>query len=133
MNGPADVWERVLAHITTADPAHDLNTAHEACGRWAGDRGRLALILRHADGSAERWTFFDLDRAAARLARAFHDAGLRPGDRIAALLSRQIETWITALAAWRSGLVYVPLFVGFGTEALLQRLGPAAPSAVVVD
>jgi acetyl-CoA synthetase len=126
------VWERVVAGLDQ-DPAEGLNTARECCERHAGDRGRLALIARDGDGRSERWTYFDLARAAARAARMFADAGLRPGDRVAAVLSRQIEAWIAALGAWRSGLVYVPLFSGFGPEALAQRLGPAEPSAVVVD
>lgn len=128
-----ETWSRVIADLATDDPARAFNLAHEACGRYASDRGRLALIVRNADGTSERWTFFELDRAAARVAAAFADAGLRPGDRVAAVLSRQIETWITAMAVWRAGLVYVPLFVGFGTEALLQRLAPTAPAAVVID
>ncbi|HEY4094527.1 MAG TPA: AMP-binding protein [Baekduia sp.] len=126
-----EVWEHIVARLD-GDPAAGLNTAWECCGRWAGDRGRLALIQRNADGTSARFTFYDLDRAAARAARMFADAGLRPGDRVAAVLSRQPEAWITALAAWRSGLVLVPLFYGFGTEALAQRLRPSAPRAIVV-
>jgi len=59
-------------------------------------------------------------------------AGLRRGDRVAAVLSRQIETWIVALAAWRSGLVYVPLFCGFGTDALAYRLTSSGAKLIVV-
>ena len=129
---PDAVWADVVEGLDQ-DPAEGLNTARECCERHARDRGRLALIVRDADGGSERWTYFDLARAASRAARMFADAGLRPGDRVAAVLSRQVEAWIAALAAWRSGLVYVPLFCGFGPEALAQRLAPAEPSAVVVD
>ena len=110
-----------------------LNTAHEVCDRWARDRGRLALAIRHADGSAERWTFAELSAASMRVARALAALGLGPGDRVAALVTRQVEAWIGALAAWRAGIVYVPLFVGFGPDALAQRLTAAEPAAVFVD
>jgi acetyl-CoA synthetase len=63
----------------------------------------------------------------------FAAMGLRRGDRVAAVVSRQVEAWICALAAWRSGLVYVPLFYGFGTEALAARLRPAEAKALLVD
>ncbi|WP_214371006.1 AMP-binding protein [Pseudonocardia sp. H11422] len=126
------VWDQVEAGLST-DPAEELNTAQEACGRYAAERGRLALIVRHADGSSERWTYRELDRAAAQAARMFAGAGLRPGDRVAGLLSRQVESWIVALAAWRSGLVYVPLFCGFGTDALAYRLRSSRAALVVVD
>ncbi len=110
-----------------------INTAHEACDRWARDRARLALIVRDPDGGSERWTFAELSAASMRMAAALRGMGLERGDRVAALLTRQIEAWIGALAAWRAGLVYLPLFVGFGADALAQRLGAGEPGAVLVD
>jgi acetyl-CoA synthetase len=130
---PAErVWHEVEAGVSR-DPATGLNTAHEVCGRYAGEAGRLALVVRRADGSAQRWTYRDLDRAAARAAAVFARAGLRRGDRVAGVLSRQAESWITALAAWRSGLVYVPLFCGFGVDALALRLRASGARLVVAD
>lgn len=129
---PDQVWAQVEAGLSQ-DPATGLNTAHEACGRYTAERGRLALIVRHADGTSERWTYRELYHAAAKTARMFARAGLRPGDRVAGLLSRQVESWIVTLAAWRSGLVYVPLFCGFGTDALVYRLRSSGAKLMVVD
>ena len=126
------VWSSVIANLDQ-DPREGLNTARECCERFASDRGRLALVVRHADGRSERWTYFELARESARAARMFDAMGLRRGDRVAAVVSRQVEAWICALAAWRSGLVYVPLFYGFGTEALAARLRPAEAKALLVD
>lgn len=127
----AAIWRRIESGLS-CDPAESLNTAQEACGRFGQERGRLALIVRHADGTSERWTYRELDRASAKTSRMFARAGLRRGDRVAGLLSRQIESWIVALAAWRSGLVYVPLFCGFGTDALVYRLRSSSAKVVVV-
>jgi acetyl-CoA synthetase len=127
-----EVWRQITESLTQ-DPDRHLNTFQEACGRWAADRSKLALIMRDEDGSSERWTYHELAREAARASRVFAEAGLRPGDRVAAVLTRQIEAWICALAAWRSGLVYVPLFVGFGGDALAARLSASNAGAVVVD
>jgi len=110
-----------------------LNTAHECADRWARDRARIALIVRHPDGSSERWTFADLARASSKLATAWRAAGLKRGDRVAALVGQQVEASIAALAAWRAGFVYMPLFVGFGPDALAQRLNGGEPAAIVVD
>jgi acetyl-CoA synthetase len=126
------VWRRVTQSLTQ-DPERGLNTFQEACGRWASDRSKLALVVRHHDGTSERWTYHELAREAARAARMFAEGGLRPGERVAAVLTRQVEAWICALAAWRSGLVYVPLFVGFGGDALAARLASSQARAVVVD
>lgn len=85
-----------------------------------------------ADGRRELWTFAELSDASARLATAWRRAGLKQGDRIAAVCGKGVESTITPLAAWRGGFVHVPLFVGFGAEALAERLRGAEPAAVVV-
>jgi acetyl-CoA synthetase len=127
-----DYWAVVESRLD--QPIADgFNSAHEACDRWARDRARLAMIVRHPDGSSERWTFADMAVASRRLANALHEAGLQRGDRFAGLLNQGVEAYICALAAWRSGMVYMPLFVGFGPEALAQRLNGGEPTAIVVD
>jgi acetyl-CoA synthetase len=110
-----------------------LNLAHECCDRWAADRSRIALSVHEPDGTVTRWTYFELMETSRALANAFTAAGLRRGDRIAAVLDQQVEAYICALAVWRAGLVYVPLFVGFGVDALAQRIDSAEAAVVVVD
>ena len=110
-----------------------LNLAHECCDRWAVDRSRIAMSVHDRDGTITRWTYFDLMEASRALANAFISAGLRRGDHVAAVLDQQVEAYVCALAAWRAGLVYVPLFVGFGVDALTQRINGAEAAAVVVD
>ncbi|WP_052344545.1 acyl-CoA synthetase [Thermocrispum municipale] len=127
-----EVWAAAEARLDRP-VSEGLNTAHEACDRWARDRARLAMIVRHPDGSSERWTFADLAAASSRFATAMRAAGIRRGDRLAALLPQGIEAYIAALAAWRSGVIYMPLFVGFGPDALAERLNGGEPKAIVVD
>lgn len=129
---PAVEWDRIIATLDQS-PRDVFNMAHECCDRWAVDRGRLAIVICHPDGRSDRITFFELSRDAARAARMLANTGLQRGDKIAAVLGRQIEAWIVALAAWRSGLVYVPLFAGFGGEAIAQRMRASDAAAVVVD
>jgi acetyl-CoA synthetase len=123
------VVEAGLDHPT----GEGFNAAHEACDRWARDRARLAMVVRHPDGSSERWTFADMSEASCRLANALREAGLKRGDRFAALVDQGVEAFICALAAWRSGIIYMPLFVGFGPDALAERLNGGEPAAIVVD
>ena len=126
------VWASVVERLDK-DPAEELNTAWECCERYATDRSRLAITFRNPDGTSQRWTYFDLAHHSALVSDIFVKAGLKTGDRIAAVLSRQVESWICALAAWRSGLVYVPLFCGFGADALAYRLETSRAKMVVVD
>jgi acetyl-CoA synthetase len=126
-----EVWRRAEARLDRPISV-GLNSAHECADRWASDRARLALIECHPDGSSRRWTFAELSEASARLATAWRAAGIRRGDRVAAILGQQAEAYISALAAWRSGIIYQPLFAGFGAEALAQRINSGQPAAVVV-
>jgi acetyl-CoA synthetase len=127
-----DFWKTAEARLDWPI-SKGLNTAHEACDRWARDRARLALILIHPDGRREPWTFAELSRASNQLATAWLSAGLRRGDRVAGLVGQQSEAFIAALAAWRAGLVYMPLFAGFGASGLASRLAGGEPAAIVVD
>jgi len=138
LDGPASpalaaAWQDIESLLDRDPFGGDFNTAHEICTRYAADPNRVALTVRHEDGSADRWTYFELDRLAAKAARVFARAGLKRGDRVGGLLSRQVESWITALAVWRSGLVYVPLFGGFAPDAIGLRLDAAGVRAIVVD
>jgi acetyl-CoA synthetase len=128
----SEIWRAAEARLDWPIE-RGLNTAHECADRWARDRARLAMIIKHPDGSSDRWTYAELARTSSRLASAWKAAGLVRGDRVAALVNQQVEAFIGALAAWRAGMVYVPLFVGFGTDALVQRLKGAEPVAVIVD
>jgi acetyl-CoA synthetase len=110
-----------------------LNTAHEACDRWARDRARIALTLVHPDGRREIWTYAELSRASNQLATAFLASGATRGARVAAVVTQQVEAFITALAAWRAGLVYMPLFVGFGPQGLADRIIGGDPAIIVAD
>src|SRR6266436_2136426 len=81
---------------------------------------------RHADGSSLR----ALSCAFANVLKA---DGLSRGDRVAVFLPQSLELPITHLAAFRSGLVSVPLFTLFGEDALEFRLANSGARAVVTD
>ena len=68
-----------------------------------------------------------------RLANALAGLGLLPGERLAILLPQTPETAIAHLAAYRSGLIAVPLFVLFGPDALEYRLADLGAAALVTD
>ena len=68
-----------------------------------------------------------------RFANVLRADGLKRGDRVAAFLSQSLELPIVHLAAFRSGLVSVPLFTLFGEDALEFRLANSGARAVVTD
>jgi acetyl-CoA synthetase len=109
------------------------NIATACCDRHADGSGGLALIYVDEDGVASRTSFDDLRAMSSRLANVLKADGLQRGDRVAAFLSQSLELPVTHLAAFRSGLVSVPLFTLFGEDALEFRLANSGARAVVTD
>jgi acetyl-CoA synthetase len=93
----------------------------------------LALIHERVDGSVERMTFGAVSKASNRLANALKGLGLAEGDRVAVLLGQCPETAIAHVAIYKAGMVAVPLFVLFGTDALAFRLADCGAKAIVTD
>jgi acetyl-CoA synthetase len=130
-----------------AGPAHDrlyrdfrwqiparYNIAVDTVDRHAAERpDGLALIFEDEAGTVEPWTFGDVRRASNRLANVLVGHGLVPGDRLAILLPQTPETAIAHVAAYRAGLIAVPLFVLFGPDAIEYRLADSGSVALVTD
>ena len=109
------------------------NIATACCDRHADGTNKLALIYVDEDGRAARTSFDELRALSCRFANVLRDDGLVRGDRVAAFLSQSLELPVVHLAAFRSGLVSVPLFTLFGEDALEFRLANSGASAVVTD
>lgn len=109
------------------------NIATAACDRHADGSGRPALIYVAEDGDVQRLSFDDISAYSRRFANVLKTDGLLRGDRVAVFLSQSVELPIVHLAAFRSGLVSVPLFTLFGEDALAFRLENSGAKAVVTD
>ncbi|HVA86916.1 MAG TPA: acyl-CoA synthetase [Candidatus Saccharimonadales bacterium] len=130
---PSRDYASVRAGFAWRIPAR-FNIGVATIGRHADRRpGATALIVEEESGAVRRYTFWELRRLATKLANVFTAHGLRPGDRVAILLPQGAETALAHLAAYRAGLVAVPLFVLFGPEALEYRLADSGAAAIVTD
>lgn len=109
------------------------NIATAACDGHADGSGKLALIYVDQDGSVTRTSFDELCDFSCRFANVLKADGLTRGDRVGVFLSQSLELPLAHLAAFRSGLVSVPLFMLFGEDALEFRLGNSGAKAVVTD
>src|SRR6266852_2355852 len=63
-----------------------------------------------------------LDREVCRLAGALRRLGVRPGDRVGIFMPMCPEVAISVLATAKVGAVIIPLFSGYGPEAIANRL-----------
>jgi acetyl-CoA synthetase len=67
------------------------------------------------------YTFDELGRLTGRFANVLRAQGIGPGDRVAGFLPRIPEMLIAMIGTWKAGAVYVPIFTGFGPDAVEFR------------
>ncbi|HEX9702656.1 MAG TPA: acyl-CoA synthetase [Rhodospirillales bacterium] len=129
----ADSYEAVCKALVWDVPAR-FNMGVEVCDRHADrDPGRTALIYENEAGDVAQYSFLALKQLSNRLANLFAAKGLKRGDRVGILLAQSLETGIAHIAAWKSGLVSLPLFTPFGEDALKFRLADSGARALITD
>ena len=106
----------------------------EACvDRWAAlEPERTALVAEREDGSRRTLTFGELLETVERAAGALAAAGAGRGDTVAVYLPMSETAVACMLAVARLGAVFVPIFSGYGPEAMADRLAAARPAVLVV-
>src|SRR5882762_5674523 len=109
------------------------NMGTACCDRHADGTGRLALSYIDEDGTATRTSFDEVAEMSRRFANVLKADGVSRGDRVAVFLSQSLELPIAHLAAFRSGMISIPLFALFGEDALEFRLSNSQARAIVTD
>src|ERR1700676_3379249 len=110
-------YEALRAGFRWQVPEH-YNIGVDVCDRHATGAGRPALIFQDETGAIRRFTFDEIKAQSNRFANVLAAHGLIRGDRLAILLPQAPETAIAHVAAYKAGLVAVPLFTLFGEDAL---------------
>jgi acetyl-CoA synthetase len=128
----ADTYDDLCKAFRWEIPAR-FNMATACCDRHADGSGRLALIYVDEDGGTQRLSFDEISALSKSFAHVLTADGLERGDRVAVFLSQSVELPIAHLAAFRAGLVSVPLFTLFGEDALEFRLANSGAKAVITD
>ena len=125
-------YHRLYDDFRWAVPEH-YNIGVDVCDRHADGSGRRALIVVPDSGAAIEYSFDYFKQQSNRFANALLGHGFAAGDRLAILLPQSPETAVAHLAAFKAGLISVPLFVLFGEEALRFRLADSAAKGIVTD
>ena len=101
--------------------------------RWRGTPtwDKPALVWEGEDGAKAEYAYRDLDAAVCRMAGALRSLGLGRGDVIALYMPNVPEAMITLLATTKIGAIAMPLFSGFGADAMLARLQLGRAKALV--
>ena len=112
---------------------NNVSAAHFLCDRHARIPEKVALFYENAQGEASKYTYAELKELSAKLAGFLGSIGVKRGDRVAGFLPKCPELVITALAVWRLGAVYIPLFTAFGPDAVDSRVTNSGTVVVVTN
>ena len=77
-------------------------------------------------------TYAELERDSHALARAFHEMGIRKGDRVALVLPNCPQFMVAEFAAWKLGAIVVPLNPTYSERELQHALAATGAGTVVV-
>jgi acetyl-CoA synthetase len=89
------------------------------------DPERVALIGETEAGAVRQLTYAQLEDAVEQTAAGLRAIGVERGVAVGLYLPLVIENAVALLACTKLGAVAVPLFSGFGAEAIRQRLADA--------
>jgi acetyl-CoA synthetase len=126
-------WEAFCKEHLDWNPKERLNITHEAVDRHAQDPRKIALFCIRKDGHCEKITSRELQKLTSRFANMLRGLGIERGDRVARLLPRIPETYISFLGTWKAGAVDVPLYTAFGPEAIAYRVKDSGAKLIVTD
>ncbi|MGQ0534672.1 MAG: AMP-binding protein [Methanobacteriota archaeon] len=109
------------------------NLSANCVDRWrAAAPSRSAVVWEGEDGAVRSLTYEELGRLVDGIAGALVDRGIRLGDAVAVLMPMTPECVASMLAIAKIGAIFIPLFSGFGVEAVETRLRDAEARAILV-
>ena len=103
-----------------------VNLADQCVDRWAEETpDAVAVVFEDEAGATRSWTYAELRRHTDRLARGLAELGVRVGDAVGIFLPMVPETVAALMACSKLGALWVPIFSGFGVDAVAVRLEDA--------
>jgi acetyl-CoA synthetase len=105
-------------------PSAGLNITTMCLDRWQTDemKDQPAVICEREDGKITSTSYAILLREVEYAARGLKALGFIEGDAIGIHLPMIVETVVALLAINRIGAIAVPVFSGYGVEAIASRL-----------
>ena len=111
----------------------DMNIAHEAVDRWAGDRDirdRKALVFEKG-GAVTNFSYMQLRDLSCQWANLLIECGFAVGDRLFIFLPPSPEIYFAMLACARLGIIFSPVYPNLGFDELEIRIKNAKPRGII--
>jgi len=108
------------------------NLAHQCVDRWAAATpDARAVVWEGEDGEVRTWTYAELRRHTDRLANHLRSIGVGERDAVGIFLPMAPETVAAVMSCSKLGAIWVPIFSGFGPDAVAARLADAGAKVVI--
>jgi acetyl-CoA synthetase len=107
-------------YVVTALDKHAAETPNKPAIIWEGE-----------DGTTATYTYAELLALTNRAANALRALGVAKGDRVAIYMPMIPETVAATLACGRLGAIYMPVFSGYGAEAVATRLQDSGAKVLI--
>jgi acetyl-CoA synthetase len=110
-----------------------MNIVHNCLDKRAGTPldERDALRWEGEEGTTRALTYAELRRQVNRCANGLRDLGIAPGDRVALFMPMCPELIVAFFAVIKIGGVILPLFSGYGADAVATRLTDAGATVLI--
>ncbi|OLE77456.1 MAG: AMP-dependent synthetase [Chloroflexi bacterium 13_1_20CM_2_70_9] len=92
---------------------------------------RIAVVAEGEEGTVRTLTFGQLRTEVARAAAGLRALGVAKGDRVAVFLPLTLECAVAVLAIGAIGAVLIPVFSGYGADAIAGRLRDAEARVLI--
>ncbi|RQG98710.1 AMP-binding protein [Natrarchaeobius oligotrophus] len=115
-------------------PGGKLNVAHNVVDRHAAvdaeRRNAVAVLWEGEDGEIRELTYYELRHRTNQVANALEARGVETGDTVALYVPMVPAVVPILYGCFAVGAIAVPIFSGFGTDAVATRLADAEPSVL---
>jgi acetyl-CoA synthetase len=112
-----------------------LNIVRNCLDKWIGTpvEHRAAVRWEGEEGAARSVTYGELFRDVNRCAQGLRQLGVAKGDRVALFMPMSPELIVAFFAAIKLGAVVLPLFSGYGADAVAARLCDAGATVLLTS
>jgi acetyl-CoA synthetase len=110
-----------------------MNIVHNCLDKWMGTpvAERHAFRWETEGGESGHWTYAELWRSVNQCAAGLEAIGVRKGDRVALFMPMCPELIISFFAVIRLGAIVLPLFSGYGADAVATRLRDSEATTLI--
>ena len=88
------------------------------------------IFSEREDGKESSITYEEFDKQISKIGNSLKINGFKKGDVIALYMPQFIETYIAYFAILKIGCVVLPLFSGYGSKAVIERLNIAKAKGI---